>query len=217
MIKGAVFDMDGLMFDTERLVYEIWQEMLDKDGYNYNLDVFKQTIGLRRDESERFYKSYYGEDFDYNSRKELSRKIHRQKILNEGVPIKKGLIELLEFLKDNGIKLAVATSTSAESAIFMIKTAGVYKYFDAFVCGNDVINGKPHPEVFLTAAERIGEAPESCLAYEDSFNGIKSAYSAGMTTIMVPDYLQPTEEILKMVNCLCNSLDQSIEYVKSKI
>ena len=152
MINGAVFDMDGLMFDSERLVYETWQMMMDELGFKYNLDIFKNTIGLRTDMAESYYNSLYGERFCYQPLKQKSREIFLKRVSEEGVPIKKGLVELLDFLKSNSLKIAVATSTSAQTAHKIIRMAGVYDYFDAFVCGDDVKNGKPHPEVFLTAA-----------------------------------------------------------------
>lgn len=217
MIKGAIFDMDGLMFDSERLVCSIWQEMMDENGYKFNVDIFKNTIGLRQDKSKKFYTSLYGVDFDYDGFKKQSRQRFYKRIEKDGVPIKKGLFELLDFLKDNNIKMAVATSTSAKTALKVIKKAGVYDYFDSFVCGDDVKNGKPHPEVFLTAAERIGVPPEECVAFEDSINGIKSAFAANMTTVMVPDFLQPTDEIKNKISFLCNSLDEAIDIFMSAI
>lgn len=215
MINGAVFDMDGLMFDSERLVYETWQMMMDELGFEYNLDIFKNTIGLRTDMAESYYNSLYGERFCYKPLKQRSREIFLKRVSEEGVPIKKGLVELLEFLKSNNLKIAVATSTSAQTAHKIIKMAGVYDYFDTFVCGDDVKNGKPHPEVFLTAAEKLSLPPTECVAFEDSINGIKSAYSAGMTTVMVPDYLQPTQEIIPMIDCLCGDLSQAIEFISN--
>ena len=217
MINGAVFDMDGLMFDSERLVYETWQMMMNELGFEYNLDIFKNTIGLRTDLTESYYNSLYGERFCYKPLKQRSREIFLKRVSEEGVPIKKGLVELLEFLKSNNLKIAVATSTSAQTAHKIIKMAGVYDYFDTFVCGDDVKNGKPHPEVFLTAAEKLSLPPTECVAFEDSINGIKSAYSAGMTTVMVPDYLQPTQEIIPMIDCLCNDLSQAIEFISKNL
>lgn len=215
MIKGAVFDMDGLMFDSERLVYETWQMMMDELGFEYNLEIFKNTIGLRTDMAESYYNSLYGERFCYQPLKQRSREIFLKRVSEEGVPIKKGLVDLLEFLKSNNLKIAVATSTSAQTAHKIIRMAGVYDYFDAFVCGDDVRNGKPHPEVFLTAAERLSLPPTECVAFEDSINGIKSAHSAEMTTVMVPDYLQPTEEIIPMIDFLCDDLSQTIEFISN--
>ncbi len=217
MIKGAVFDMDGLMFDSERLVYETWQMMMDELGFDYNLEIFKNTIGLRTDMAESYYNSLYGDSFCYKPLKQKSREIFLSRISQEGVPVKKGLTEMLEFLKSNGLKIAVATSTSAQTAHKIIKMAGVYNYFNAFVCGDDVKNGKPHPEVFLTAAEKLLLLPTECVAFEDSINGIKSAHSAKMTTVMVPDYLQPTQEIIPMIDLLCGDLSQAIEFIRNNI
>lgn len=217
MIKGAIFDMDGLMFDSERLVCSIWQEMMDENGYKFNVDIFKNTIGLRRDKTKEFYTSLYGSDFDYDHFKTQSRERFYKRIEKDGVPIKKGLFELLDYLRKNNIKTAVATSTSASTALKVIKKAGIYDYFDSFVCGDDVKNGKPHPEVFLTAAQKIGIAPNECIAFEDSINGIKSALSANMTTVMVPDFLQPTDEIKPKISLICKSLDEAIAFIeKSK-
>lgn len=217
MIKGAIFDMDGLMFDSERLVCSIWQEMMDENGYKFSVNIFKNTIGLRQDTTKAFYTSLYGSDFDYDSFKIQSRERFYKRIERDGVPVKKGLFELLDYLKSQNIKMAVATSTSAKTAVKVIKKAGVYEYFDSFVCGDDVKNGKPHPEVFMTAAERIGVPPEECIAFEDSLNGIKSASSANMTTVMVPDFLQPTDEIKNKISFLCNSLDEAIDIFTSAI
>lgn len=217
MIKGAVFDMDGLMFDSERLVYEIWQEMMDEQGFEYSLDIFKNTIGLRTDKTEQYYNSLYGSRFDYKPLKQRSRETFIKRVNENGVPIKKGLFELLDFLKSNNIKMAVATSTSAQTAHMIINLAGVYDYFDAFVCGDDVKNGKPHPEVFLTASEKLGLSPLDCIAFEDSINGIKSAFSAEMKPVMVPDFLQPTDEIKPMISFLCSDLSQAIEFVKQSM
>lgn len=203
--------MDGLMFDTERLVYQNWQKMMDERGYDYNLDFFKTTVGKRKNEVQRLYFDRFGDDFPYWELADLGKRIYTDRVKAEGVPIKKGLVELLSFLKERNIKIALATSTSRQTAEMNLEISDTAKFFDTLVCGNDVVNGKPHPEVFLTAAERLGANPRECAAYEDSINGIKSAYSAGMVTVMVPDYIAPTEEIMPMINFLCDDLAQSIE------
>lgn len=216
MIKGAVFDMDGLMFDSERITYEIWQTMMDEKGLEYSLDIFKKTIGLRVDESEKLYKKIYGETFEYQPLRNRSRTTFIDRVTSEGVPIKKGLFELLEYIKSQNLKTAVATSTSSQTALKVLKMAGVYDYFDDFVCGDSVVHSKPHPEVFLTAAQKIGVSPTDCVAFEDSINGIKSAYCAKMTTVMVPDYLQPTDEIRPMISFLCSDLSKAVQFLQSE-
>lgn len=214
MIKAAVFDMDGLMFDTERLVYQNWQRMMDERGYDYSLDDFKKTVGKRKAEVQNFYFGKYGADFPYWALADEGKRRYLDRVKQEGIPVKPGLYEVLSYLKGNGVKIALATSTSRQTAEFNLQSAKVTDYFDALVCGDDVKNGKPHPEVFLTAASRLNAKPASCVAYEDSINGIKSAHAAGMKNVMVPDYLQPTAEILPMIDCLCDSLEKSIPFLE---
>ena len=214
MLKAAVFEMDGLMFDTETLVYRNWQTMMDEAGYPYSLDDFKQTVGKRKAEVQNFYFGRYGADFPYWDFSEKGRGMYLEYVAERGVPVKPGLHELLEYLRSKDFGIALATSTSRKTTELNLESAGVQGYFDALVCGDDVKNGKPHPEVFLTAAAGLGEAPEACVAFEDSINGIKSAFAAGMKTVMVPDMLQPTNEILPMIDCLCDSLEKSIPFIE---
>lgn len=214
MINAAIFDMDGLMFDTERFVFETWLEMMTEKGFEYNLEIYKNTVGKRKVEVEKFYLDTYGADFPYWELADLCRARYVERVRREGLPVKKGLYTLLKYLRENNFRLAVATSTSRETTELNLSVTDTRKYFDALVCGNEVKNGKPHPEVFLTAAERLGAKPESCIAYEDSINGIKSAHAAGCVTVMVPDMLEPTREIIPMINCLCADLEQSIKFIK---
>ena len=209
MIRGAVFDMDGLMFDTERLVYEIWQNMMDERGYPYDIEFFKQTVGKRKKEVQLIYRSAFGEDFPYWQLADEGKARYVRQVESGGIPVKKGLYEILEKCRANGVKIALATSTSRQTTELNLRAAGVTEYFDALVCADEVKNGKPHPEVFLTAAEKLGLSPESCAAFEDSINGIKSAYAAGMVTVMVPDFLQPTDEIRPMISFLCADLSEA--------
>lgn len=215
MFKGAVFDMDGLMIDSERLVYSIWREMLDEDGKEFNLDIFKKTIGLRSEDSYEYYKSVYSDDFDYPAYKAESRIRYFKRIEKNGVPVKKGLYEIFDYLKSVGCKISLATSTSSQTALKIMKKINLYDKFDAFVCGDDVKNGKPNPEVFLIAAKKLGLEPVDCVAFEDSINGIKSAHAAGMTTVMVPDLSEPTDEIKPMIDFLCTDLSEAIERISN--
>lgn len=214
MIKAVIFDMDGLMFDSERLVCENWTELLKERNMEFSLDFFKSLLGLRIEDSEKKFKEKYGEDFDYQGFRVIARKRYFEKVSAEGVPIKKGLFELLDFLKANGIKAAVATSTSEASASRSLEIAGVSKYFDAFIFGDNVKNGKPHPEIYLTAAEKLVVNPQECIALEDSFNGIRSAYNAGMTAIMIPDMLLPDDEIRQKSSYVLSDLSEVIGVIK---
>lgn len=213
MINGVVFDMDGLMFDTETLTYELQKPIMEQKGITYTLDWYKQTVGKRTEDIVPLFKELCGEDFDYDEFRAQCREAYQKHTDKYGVPIKKGLFELLDYLKEKGIKIALATSTTEPSAARTLRISGTLPYFDALVCADDVKRGKPHPDPFLKAAEKLGFKPENCLALEDSINGIKSAYAAGMVTVMIPDLIEPTEEIRPMCYKILNTLDEVIKQI----
>ena len=214
-IKAVVFDMDGLMFDTENLTYKLQKEIMQRDfGVQFSLEQYKQTIGKRFVDLPRFFADLYGEGFDFQRFHESCRGDFISYTDKFGVPVKDGLFELLNGIKRQKIKIALATSTSRKSAMRMLELAKVADYFDEFVCADDVTHGKPHPEPFAKAAEKLGIAPENCLALEDSFNGIRSAHAAGMVTVMIPDLIEPTDEIRALCRNVCADLHEVINLVK---
>lgn len=213
-IKGVIFDMDGLMFDTERLTFEIIRGTLADMGLEFSLDNYIKTIGMRSVEVAQSYRDLYGEDFDNDEmHKEAMRRFWKYTAEN-GVPVKKGLFELLDCLKQQNITTALATSTTEKSAREILKRANVLDYFDCLICGDAVKHGKPDPEIYVTAVNAIGQRAKDCIALEDSINGIKSAYLAGLKAIMVPDLLKPNDEIRPMLFALCDDLTQVIQYIK---
>ena len=209
-VKGVVFDMDGLMFDTENLTYKLQCGVLDAMGLSgLSLDEYKLTVGKRTADLESFFRDRFGDGFDCAAFRVKCREAYIGYTDKHGVPIKDGLFGLLRHLKALGIKTAVCTSTTFRSAERTLRIAGALPYFDELVCAEDVKNGKPHPEPFRKSAEKLGLEPAECVALEDSINGIKSAFAAGMTTFMVPDFLQPTEEIRPMISYLCKDLNEA--------
>ena len=208
--RGAVFDMDGLMFDTERLTYELQKEILASYGIDYKLEWYKNTIGKRADDIEGMFIELCGEDFSYEKFREECRTAYREYTDKNGVPAKPGLFEALEKLKDRGVKIALATSTTRRSAERTLRIAGVLGYFDALVCAEDVSRGKPAPDPFIKAAEKLGLEPGECIAIEDSLFGIESAYRAGLIPIMIPDLIPPTEEVKKMCAAVLGSLEEVV-------
>ncbi|MGN1138328.1 MAG: HAD family hydrolase [Ruminococcus sp.] len=217
MIKGAVFDMDGLMFDTENLTFKIWNEILTEKDYSYSFDIYKKTIGVRSAEVKDFYGNLYGNSFDYDKIKAEAMERFWEYTEKYGVPIKTGLFEILDYLKSKDIKIALATSTTTKSATEILTRAKVIDYFDRLICGDMVKNSKPDPEIFITAVKELGEKPQDCIALEDSINGIKSAYNAGLKCIMVPDLMEPTNEIRPMLFALCQDLIQVKNTYKLKM
>lgn len=214
-IKGVVFDMDGLMIDTERLTYKLYKSVMADMGYDLTLDIFKRTIGLRSADTKLLYKQLFGENLDFDSIKASVLKNFREHTENNGVPIKDGLFELLDYLKSNGIKAAVATSTSGQTAGRLLSLAGIAPYMTAFVFGDMIANGKPAPDIFLKACELLGEQPQFCIGLEDSYNGLKAVHSANMIPVMVPDMLEPTPETEKLIYKKVKNLSEVIDIIKA--
>lgn len=215
MIRGAVFDMDGLMFDTENLTYKLQRGILSGYGVDYTLPQYKQTIGKRTADLEGFFKNLCGADFSYGVFRGQCREAFVEYTDKHGVPIKPGLFELLDFFKGNGVKIALSTSTTRGSAERLLRISNTLPYFDELVCADDVSRGKPHPEPFLKAAEKLALPAKDCLALEDSLNGICSAYAAGLVPVMVPDLIPPSEEIRGMCFKICDNLSEVVEILNS--
>lgn len=193
MIKGIVFDMDGLMFDTERLAIEAWTFAGKQIGLNITEDMVIKTLGLNTEDTNRVLIEELGTDFDLSATRKIRVNYVTSYIENNGMPVKTGLIELLDYLNRNDYKIAVATSSEKETALFNFNKAGISKFFDRIVCGDMIEQGKPEPDIYLRASEIINVDPSECLALEDSPTGILSAYRAGMKPVMIPDLLQPDE------------------------
>lgn len=213
MIKGAVFDMDGLMFDTENLTYRAWQKAMDDAKIPYSFEIYKKTIGKRTAEVQKFYKALYGEGFDYQSLRSAGNRYFSDEIQKNGVPVKRGLYNILKFFRDNSVKIALATSSSRAYAVEMLKKAKVESYFDAYICGDTVKNGKPHPEVFLTAAKALDLSKDDCIVFEDSLTGVDAGINAKMRVIMIPDFIKPDDERKAKLFGLFDDLDQARDFL----
>lgn len=185
-VCGAVFDMDGLLLDTENVVNRAWEEAAKSMQFENMQFAKKACLGMNRASTEAFFERTYGDSFDYHAFLELARTIaHRS--LDVCVPVKSGAEEILRLLKSKGIALAVASSTREVTVRDLLGRCGLLQYFDAVITGDKVTNGKPHPEIFRTACEALGIDPQYCIGFEDSKNGIRSAYRAGLYPIQIPD------------------------------
>jgi HAD superfamily hydrolase (TIGR01509 family) len=216
IIKGVVFDMDGLMFDTEHLTMDGWDYAAKELGFSIPKDIQLQVIGLAEKYTKRVFEEYFGEDFNFYETKRLRINYVTSYIEKNGIPIKKGLIELLDYLKANGYMIAVATSTNKERANFYFDKAGISGYLDAVVCGDMIENSKPEPDIYLKAGELIGIPPQECLALEDSPIGILSAYRAGMKPVMIPDLVQADHDTNRLLYAKLETLLDVIVLLSSK-
>ena len=197
--KAFVFDMDGLIFDSERIVQRSWNISGQKLGLGNVGEHIYYTLGLNRASRKKYYEENIREDFPFDEFSALTRKTFFEIVENEGLPMKKGVKEILQFGKENGIKLALATSSSRDYAMKCLRDAGIDTYFDGIVCGDMVSHSKPDPEIYLRACELVGAKPEDAVAFEDAPAGIEAAYRAGMKVVMVPDLVNPTEKVESML------------------
>lgn len=215
-MKAVVFDMDGLMFDTEMIFSLAWDYAGEKIGIGKVGYMNKRLLGLKDAYDETIWKLEVGEKFNAAEMKKYSKEFINQYYQNNKVPVKKGLYNLLDYLKLNNYKLAVASSSSIKSVLHHLKDANVYHYFDIVVSGDMVEKSKPFPNIYLKVCDLLAVNPTDCYALEDSKNGLLSAYKAGLKPIMVPDLIQPDDEILKIVHFVFEDLDRVLEFLKNK-
>lgn len=206
MIRGVIFDMDGLMFDTERVSMRVWKEQLAKHGWTFTEEHGNRIRGCNDAGIRAALTQAYGPDFDYEPVRDGVRVRLAQLLDEEGMPIKTGLVELLQWLREQQIPCAVASSSRAATVEHHCKQAGVLDYFDHLVCGDMVQHSKPDPEIFLKAADLLNVPPQDCLVLEDSFNGVRAGVAGGFVTVMVPDLDQPSPEIRALYTACADSL-----------
>ncbi|MBQ3583601.1 MAG: HAD family phosphatase [Lachnospiraceae bacterium] len=194
-MKAIIFDMDGVIFDSEQAIFNEWQELSKKYGFeNVEIPLMK-CVGVNSKMTRQIFMDFYGEDFPYDKYCMEQSEAYHRKYDNGKLPMKKGVVELLTALKENEYKIAIASSTRTEVVKNQIEAAGLMKYFEVIIGGDMVEKSKPSPDIFLKAANELGGAPEHTYVVEDSYNGIRAAYSAGMIPIMVPDMLKPDDEM----------------------
>lgn len=215
MIKGVIFDMDGLMIDSERVTYNEYVKKLHLLGFDdFTEDIYRGCLGKNKAGICQVFINHYGNDFPMV---EVWDDVHVwiDESLRKFVPKKTGLDELLKFLKENNYKTIVATSSARERVNEILKNAQIEQYFDDSICGDEVTHGKPHPEIFLTACQKLGIRPEEAIVLEDSEAGIEAAHRAHIKAICIPDMKYPEEEFACKTTKIVDSLLDVIDYLKS--
>jgi HAD superfamily hydrolase (TIGR01509 family) len=203
---GVIFDMDGTLLDTELVFKEVVYDVSRTLGFSMSEGVHLSMVGASHEAANALLVEAYGVSFPYSIFEAECRRMMRGR-MDGTVPVKPGVRELLGELTARGTPLAVATSSRAQHALPHLGSAGLLEIFQTVVTRDDVSRPKPHPEPYLTAARRLGLAPETCLAIEDSHTGVRSAHGAGMQTIMVPDLVQPSPEIRALCTVLSSLHD----------
>ena len=211
-LKGAIFDMDGLMIDTEKLYLKFWILAAKDFGYDMTPEHVYSMRSMARKFSIPLLKGIFGEDCPTEDIRAHRTELMGEYIKEHGLEVKKGLFTLLDYLRGRGIKMAVATATPRVRTVEYLKNIGAKDYFSAVICGDMIETGKPAPDIYLTAARELGLPPEECAAFEDSPNGIKAAHAAGCHAVMIPDMTPSDEEIKPLLSAVYDSLDMAVEF-----
>ena len=195
-LRAVVFDMDGLLLDSERIAYDIGRQVSLDLGIPWTHEVAMQMIGLNSREHESLLKGAFGDDYPLDAHRAVFGLRYDAVIATGSIPLKPGVLELFDALEAAGLPRAVATSTRRSRALPKLDAVGLLDRVHIVVAGDEVARGKPAPDIFLAAAERLGQRPADCLALEDSNAGVRAARDAGMRVVMVPDLLTPADDIL---------------------
>ena len=213
-IKGVLFDMDGVILDTEKLYTRFWKEAAQSLGFPMTHEMALGMRSLSRELGERQLKEYLGEEVDYQKVRDTRIKMMTAFIQENGVELKPGIQELLDFLKEKGIKTSIATSSPLDRTKEYLSKVGLVEAFDELVSGHMVPHGKPAPDIYLYAAAKLGLKPEECLVIEDSPTGLLAGMRAGAVPIMIPDQDQPTDETKARIYAVADSLKEIISLIQ---
>lgn len=216
---NVIFDMDGVIFDSEKTLLDCWIEI----SKQYNLDeelvrnTYIQCIGTNRNQSTKIFLNAFHHFLTKEDIKNIwneSAALFRKRYSDGNLPVMPGVTEILQFLKSSGMPAGVASSTCIQTVKRQIRNAGLYNYFVGFVGGDAVAVSKPNPEIYLLACREFGFEPARTFAIEDSFNGIRAASAAGLRPIMIPDMVAPDEEMESLAEFICKNLIDAMEYLK---
>lgn len=213
LYKAVVFDMDGVIFDSERAVMQCWEEVASR----HNIPDIEKAIlactGTTMVRTREIMLNLYGADFPYDEYARESSAIFHSRYDGGRLPMKPGVKELLTFLKEHDKKIALASSTRQQVVTDELRDAGIIEYFDRIICGDMVSRSKPAPDIFLKACEELNISPSDSYAIEDSYNGIRAAHAGGLHPIMVPDLLPADEEMQSLAEIVLPSLTSVMEYL----
>ncbi|MCI9336373.1 MAG: HAD family phosphatase [Lachnospiraceae bacterium] len=215
-MKAVIFDMDGVLFDTERLCMEAWMAVAGKWGLPKMEEVFPQCIGLNANDSREVVCKAYGRDFDYPLFREETAAWFEDCVNRRGLPVKPGVREILEWLKESGFRVGLASSTKEATVRSHLELAGLSEYFTRLTTGDMVEHSKPRPDIYLLACDRLGVEPGQTYAVEDSPNGVRAAHAAGMRTVMVPDMVAPDEEMVRLSCAVLRDLTEVQAFLKQR-
>ena len=210
---AVVFDMDGVIFDSERAVLECWLELADKYAIPNIMEPYLACTGTTMARTREIMMETYGPDFPYDEYAAEASAMFHERYDGGRLPMKRGVREILEYLKSHGKRIALASSTRRETVVNQLRDAKILEYFDEVVTGDMVERSKPEPDIFLLACEKVGVAPTRAFAIEDSYNGIRAAHSGKLRPIMVPDLRPADAEMKELAEVVLEDLEAVLAYL----
>lgn len=210
--KAIIFDMDGLLLDSERIALNAFTETLHHFDQEPDNELFKRCIGTNAEMSGKIIREGLQDKVDHAVFNKIWDQKYTEKTTDKPIPLKTGVTELLAQIKEIKIPAAVATSTKTHKAEHKLRNADILDVFSFIVGGDQVERSKPHPDIYLKAAEKLGANPRNCLAFEDSENGVKSAFAAGLTVVQVPDLVAPSPSLEHLGHIIVDSLLDVLSY-----
>lgn len=214
--KTIIFDMDGVLFDTEQLFVDCWKQLAQKYKIIGIEEVCYACIGTKAERTREIVLEHYGSDFPYDKYRSEISILFQDYIRNNGVPIKPGVNQLLTLLKNTSYSIGLASSTKTSSVRTQLDSAHLLPFFDVIIAGDMVEKSKPEPDIFLRCCNALNGIPKDTYVIEDSFNGIRAASRAGMIPIMVPDLIAPNEEMQQLAAHIFPSLNEVCDFFKNK-
>ena len=216
MLKAVIFDMDGLLIDSEVISYKCYKKLIESYGYSFTMDDYvKDYPGKQLKVSLQFIKEHYHLDYDIEEKFQLFHRLETQFMQEDGVALKKGAKELLQYLKNHHYQIALATSSLPSRACHILDMHHILSYFDEIICGSDVQRGKPYPDIFLKACERLNVLPSEAIVLEDSEAGIQASYDANIKVICIPDMKYPEKQYEEKTFKILKDLTEVTAYLKS--
>lgn len=214
-VTGVIFDMDGVLFDTERLYQRAWEEMAAERSLVLGDSFIKDVCGTSGAHMRQILSRYFQVEDSMPLVEECRRRVRTW--LESEVPVKKGVPEILEYFHGKGIPMGVASSSAKNQILSNLEKSGLREYFAEVTSGSEVEHGKPAPDIFQLAAEKMGCDPKTCLVFEDSANGVRAGRAAGCFTIMVPDLLLPDEELKAVCSAVCADFLEVRQYLDEEM
>jgi len=215
--RAVIFDMDGVILDSEILVLKSWKRAADIYGLSGVEEVARRCLGINAVMTKETFLQAYGQTLDYDDLRALMRKVYWEAVDGGELKLKPGVTELLHYLKDSGFLIGLASSTQEITVRRELTMMGIIDFFDHLTCGDMLKKSKPEPDIYLMAADALHIRPQEAFAIEDSYNGVRSASRAGLATIMVPDLIPPTKEMKELCCAVLPSLFDVKEYLKQYI